>query len=258
MNQIRSYRHQRAHISEFTITQLHLRNPWIVAFFSFSYPGFGHFLLHRYAKAFILFIWEIFINTKAQINTGIMYSLLGKFEMAKEVLDQKWLMFYVGVYVYAIWSSYRETVDFNKQYLLADREDAPIPPLFITKWDINTLDKREPWLAAAWSILVPGVGHLYVHKVLVGFFLFTFTLVMCYFAHLPQAIQFTMIGEFKQAVEIINMQWALYLPSIYSFIFYDAYVSAVEYNKLFEKQLASYLRTHYQNPNFPLPFKKDW
>ncbi|GAA3322419.1 hypothetical protein GCM10020331_042240 [Ectobacillus funiculus] len=58
-----------------------------------------------------------------------------------------------------------------------------------------------------------------------------------------------MVGEFAQAKQIINMQWAMYLPSIYVFIVYDSYVSAVEYNKLFEKkELSNYLRRNYQKP----------
>lgn len=249
----RPYRRKSAVLTEFTTTQLHLRNPWVVAFFSFSYPGFGHLLQHRYAKAIVLFIWELFINTKAQVNLGIMYSLLGNFDMAKEVLNEKWLIFYVGIYMFAIWDSYRGTVDLNKQYVLADRENAPIKPLVITKWDINFLDKRLPWLALVWSAIVPGIGHLYVHKVLIGFIIFSFTLTISYFAHLPQAIQYTMIGEFNMAADTIDMQWALYIPSIYSFVLYDAYVSAVEYNKLFKKELSRYLQSHYQHPKFKRP-----
>ena len=53
--------------------------------FSFSFPGFGNLMQQRYATAFMLILWELFINTKAHINTGILYSLLGDFEKAKAV-----------------------------------------------------------------------------------------------------------------------------------------------------------------------------
>ncbi|BBW96136.1 MULTISPECIES: hypothetical protein [Geobacillus] len=244
-------RRKRAYLSQFTTTNLHLRHPLVVAFFSFSFPGFGNLMLHRYATAFILIVWELFINTKAHVNAGILYSLLGDFEKAKAVLDERWLMFYVAIYIYGIWDSYRGAVDMNKLYLLADREDAPIPPLRMGGWDINYLDKRKPWLALAWSVLAPGLGHLYVHKVIAGLFLFGFTIIVSYFARLPEAIIYTLTGRFDEAVRIVNMQWALYLPSIYSFVFYDAYVSAVEYNKLFEKELSNYLRRRCQ----PKPFR---
>ena len=253
MNQMPPFRRTRAHISQFTISQLHLRNPWVISFFAFSYPGFGHLLLHRYAAAFILITWEAFINNMANVNLGILYSLLGDFETAKKALDEKWLMLYVGIYMFSIWDSYRVTVDHNKLYLLADREDAPIPSLNIGSWDINSLGRCKPWIALAWSFLMPGLGHLYIHKILTGFFVFGYTITVLYFGHIPQAIQFTMVGEFAQAKQIINMQWAMYLPSIYVFIVYDSYVSAVEYNKLFEKELSNYLRRNYQNPNFKPP-----
>lgn len=100
-------------------------------------------------------------------------------------------------------------------------------------------------------MLAPGLGHLYVHKVIAGLFLFGFTIIVSYFARLPEAIIYTLTGRFDEAVRIVNMQWALYLPSIYSFVFYDAYVSAVEYNKLFEKELSNYLRRRCQ----PKPFR---
>jgi hypothetical protein len=210
-------------------------------------------LLHRYAAAFILIIWEAFINNSANINLGILYTLLGDFETAKEIIDKRWLIVYVGIYMFGIWDGYRTTIDINKLYLLTDREDAPILTINMGAWAINFLDKRNPWVAAAWSVLVPGLGHLYIHKVITGFFIFGYTVIVMYFGHIPQAIHFTLLGEFSQAKAILNMQWMLYLPSIHLFIVYDAYVSAVEYNKLFEKELSRYLRHNYQNIRFKLP-----
>jgi TM2 domain-containing membrane protein YozV len=253
LNQIPPFRRTRAYLGEFSTTQLHKKNPWVVAFFSFAFPGFGSLLLHRYAKAFILLSWEIFINSKAKINLGIMYSLIGQFEKAKEVLDERWLLLYVGIYMYAIWDSYRSTVDLNKLSILADREDAPLIPIKFGMWDINYLDKRKPWVAVAWSLISPGLGHLYLHKVINGFFFFGYTIAIMYFSHIPLAIHCTFVGDFAQAKTVLDMQWTLYIPSIYAFIFYDAYVSCVEFNKLFEEEQSKYLRQKYQNPNFEMP-----
>ncbi|HYK72420.1 MAG TPA: hypothetical protein VEV44_04675 [Pseudoneobacillus sp.] len=253
MNKIPSLRRNRAYISQFSLTHLHLRNPYVVAFFSFSYPGFGHLLQHRYLSAFILILWELFINNYAKINTGIYYSLIGDFDKAINVLEERWLMLYVGIYMLGIWDSYRTTIDMNKQYLLTDREDAPISPLSLGAWDINYLDKRNPWVAAAWSALVPGLGHLYIHKIIPGFFIFGYTVAILYFGHIPLGIKHTMVGEFIKAKEELDKQWLLYLPSIYLFIIYDAYTCAVEYNKLFEKEMSKFLRQNYQNSEFKFP-----
>jgi len=252
-NEIRPFRRHRAFLSAFTTTNIHLRNPWVVAFFAFSYPGFGNLMLNRYAKAFILILWELFINHQAKVNLGIMYSLQGHFEKAKEVLDERWLILYLGIYMFAIWDSYRSTVDLNKLYLLADREDAPLLPIKMSAWDMNFLDKRKPWVALAWSALVPGLGHMYVHKVITGLFIFGYTIAIMYYSHLPLALQYTLYGQFDQARNIVDMQWLLYLPSIYAFIFYDAYTSAIELNKLFEKEQSRFLRQEYQHPHFKMP-----
>src|SRR5690348_8133386 len=117
MPKTKQMRRRRALLSSYSVSQLHLKNPWIPAFFSFSFPGFGCVLQHRYLTGFIFLSWEIFINQTAHLNLGILYTLTGQFAKAKEILDQKWLMLYVSIYVYGIWDSYRSTVEMNKLYL---------------------------------------------------------------------------------------------------------------------------------------------
>jgi hypothetical protein len=253
MNQIPPYRRQRAFLSQFTTGQLHLKNPWVVAFFSFSYPGFGHFIQHRYASAFILILWETFINGMAKVNLGILYSLLGDFDKAREVLDERWLILYVSIYMFGIWDGYRTTIDLNKQYLLADREDAPLLNIKMGSFDTNYLDKRKPLVALLWSALFPGLGHLYLHNVISGFFIFIYTVGICYFGHILHSIHLSVLGDFAKAKEVLDMQWTLYFPSIYLFVIYDAYVSAVENNKLFEKEMSKFLRQNYQSIHFKTP-----
>jgi hypothetical protein len=184
---------------------------------------------------------------------GILYSLLGQFDRAKAVLDIRWILLYVSIYLFTIWDSYRRTVDLNKQYLLADREDAFMLYMNNSSWDINYLDKRIPWVALVWSMLAPGLGHLYVHRMISGFFIFAFTTAMMYLSHIPPAIHYSFLGDFDRVKQVINMQWAMYLPSMYAFVFYDAYVTAVEDNKLFDKEQSKYLRTQYQSPSFRMP-----
>lgn len=253
MQRSSSYRRILAYLTSFSTSQVDLKSPWMVAFFSFAYPGFGNLLQHRYFKGFLLMGWEIFINYHAQVNLGIMYTLQGHFERAKEVLDERWLLMYVGIYMYAIWDGYRSTVDLNKFYILANREDAQIPVMKVNGWDMNFLDKRKPWVAAAWSILVPGAGHLYIHKVIAGFVIFIYTVIIVYFSHLMLGIQYTMTGRFAQSTQVLDMQWLLYLPSIYIFIIYDGYTACVEYNKLFEKEQKKFLKDRYQHRLFKFP-----
>nr|WP_263324214.1 hypothetical protein [Neobacillus sp. Marseille-Q6967] len=254
MNHIPPFRRQRAHLSQFNTSVLYYKNPWVVAFFSFSYPGFGHLILHRFVAAFILILWEMFINNLAKVNLGILYSLTGDFAKAKEVLDERWLILYLAIYIFGIWDSYRTTIDLNNQFILAERENSPILPFTMGAWDCNFLDKRNPWVAVIWSALFPGIGHLYLHKVIVGFFIFGYTVAIMYYGHVPQGIHLSMMGDFTMAKEVMNMQWVIYLPSIFFFILYDAYISAIDYNILFEKEMANYLREKYQPRTFKFPF----
>jgi hypothetical protein len=178
----------------------------------------------------------------------MVYSFTGQFELAKEVLNNRLLMIYIPVYIYCVWDSYRLTVDLNKHYILAEEEKAPIILFNMNGHAINKLDRRNPWVAFAWSLLYPGLGSLYIHRIPSGFVSITITTVIVYFSHILTAIQFTFMGDFAQATEVLEAEWALFLPSIYCFAAYESYVLTVEYNKLFKKEQTQFLRKHYHHP----------
>lgn len=246
-------RRPKAYVSTLAINHIHLRNPWVSVWWSAAFPGLGHIILGSYMKGFLLIIWEILINVKARANLSILYSFTGDFEQAKNVLDKRWLILYVAVYVYAMWNSYRSTVSLNKLSVLAERNKANITPFKIDSIEINYLEKRDPWVAVVWSILMPGLGHLHIHKLLTGFFVIVCWVVITYFSHILQAVHLTFAGAFAQATAVINPEWLLFMPSLYCFAFYDAYVNTVEYNKLFEKEQADFLKQAYQDPDFEMP-----
>ncbi|MCL6548543.1 MAG: hypothetical protein K6T30_06505 [Alicyclobacillus sp.] len=246
-------RRPRAHLSAFSTTQIHLQNPFLVSFWSLVTPGLGNLAQDRLAKGLILVIWGLVVNTAAHINVALLYSLTGHFDLAKDALNTRWFLLYVAVYVFTAWSAYRGTVDQNQLYLLADREDAPLPVFTIQVLDINYLDKRNPWLAAAWSALGPGLGMFYLHRVTEGFFFVAWTILVAYQSNFFPALQLTLTGDFPHATAVLNPEWFLYLPSIYAFQVYHAYTCAVEGNKLFEKAQSQFLRDTYQAPSFPMP-----
>jgi hypothetical protein len=246
-----------AYISLLGITQLHLRNPFVVAAWSLVFPGTGHLLLSKYLQGFLLFIWEVFVNYKAHINLLILYSFIGDFEKAKAVVDIRWMSLYVPTYIFAIWDSYRTTIDLNHAYMLAAREDAEIKPFKISEIEINYLDKRIPWVATVWSFLVPGAGQLYLHRLITAFFLVIWWIIICYNSKLLPAFHYTLLGDFKQVKSALDMHWALNIPSVYFFAMYDAYANTVENNKLFDWEQAKFLKRDYQDSNFIMPFKKN-
>jgi hypothetical protein len=161
---------------------MHLRSPWIIALWSAIFPGMGHLLLSKYISGFILFVWEVFVNLKSHLNLAIYYSFIGKAESAKEVLDIRWLLLYFPVYLFAIWDSYRTTIDTNNHFELAGREDAKVNPFVVTPFGFNYLDKSSPWLNVAWSLICPGTGQLAIHRIMVAFFIIPWWISVVYFS----------------------------------------------------------------------------
>lgn len=248
-------RYKRADISSYTVNQLHLRSPWVTALWSLLLPGFGHVLLCRLVKAWFLILWEVVVNTQANINLAIVYSFTGHFQQAIAILNPRWAMLYVPVYVFAFYDSYKSSVDINKRYLLADRFDEPLPPLLISPFEINFLDKRNPWVPATWSVFMPGIGQLLNYRLPAGLFTLVWWITISYKSYAYKSLVLLFTGHFGQAISVLDPKWLLFLPSVYAFSFYDSYVASVEYNKLFEKEQSRFLRETYQNARFKMPLK---
>ncbi|SPU12382.1 Uncharacterised protein [Niallia circulans] len=243
-------RRYRAHVSTLGTTQIHLRNPYIIAWWSAAFPGFGHLLLSKYLRGFVLFIWEVVVNVNCNLNLSMIYSFQGEIEKAKEILDTRWLLIYIPVYIFAIWDSYRTTVDLNKIFVLVEREEHRFNSFSIGIMEINYLDKRNPIMAIIWSLFMPGLGQLYIHRVITAFFVIIWGVVFFYLSHGLEALSLLFLGEIKQATDVINPEWLLFFPSIYGFAIFDSYINTVENNKLYDKEQRSYFREKYQSSSF--------
>ncbi len=239
--------------TSYNLNMFHLRNPLIIAWWSLAFPGFGHIALGSMLKGIFLFSGEILVNQKAHINTAIIYSFLGDFQGAKQVLDTQWLLVYTGVLFFGVWDSYRLTIEFNKFSVLGDRENAPMSPLALSAAGINGLGQRYPWALFAWSVLVPGLGQLYNSELVKAIFLAIIGSGIIIFSHSLQAIHYTFVGDYTHAKACLDWQLALNIPSFYGFAVWDAYVNGVEFNKLFDQEQAQYFREQFQNPTFRWP-----
>ena len=253
LNRSSMARRPKVAISEYSINIFHLRNPLVVAWWSLAYPGLGHFREISTLKGIFLFAGELLINTHAHLNLAIIYCFTGNQIMAKQVLDTRMLLLYCGILVFAVWDSYRLALEINKVSVLGDHENAPITPAIIRPAGLNFFEKRNPWLAASWAALMPGLGHLYSVSIIQAVFLSVVGAIIAYFSHILPAIHYTALGEFAQAKAVINWQWLLNFPSFYCFSIYDAYVKTVEINKMFDREQAQFLINNYQNPLFPKP-----
>ncbi|WP_077622390.1 hypothetical protein [Sediminibacillus massiliensis] len=245
-------RRYKAHVSTLGTTQIHLRNPYIVAWWSVAFPGFGHLLLSKYLRGFMLVAWEVIINLKSHVNLAMVYSFQGKTALAAEVLDTRWLLIYIPVYIFAIFDSYRTAVDLNKFYVLAEREDHEFNSFSIGALEINYLDKRIPWLAAVWSLFMPGLGQLYIHRITSALVVVIWSVVFFYQSRFLEAIVLLFGGEIQKATGVLNPEWLFMFPSVYGFAIYDAYINTVENNKLYEKEQRRFLQKNYQSKSFRL------
>ncbi|WP_449622445.1 hypothetical protein [Robertmurraya sp. Marseille-Q9965] len=249
----KKYRKYKAYVGAFGTTQLHLRNPYIIAWWSAAFPGFGHLLLSKYLRGYALFIWEIFLNNMSHLNQAMVFSFTGNIGMAKEVLDHRWTIMYIPVYLFAIWDSYRSTVDINRMFLLAERENADFNSYVIAGLEINYLDKRRPINAVIWSLFLPGLGQLYIHRVVTAIFTMVFMVAFVYYSKFLVAIHYLFMGDISQATAVLDIQWLLFMPSHYGFAVYDSYVNTVENNKLFESEQRKYLIENYQLNRVKMP-----
>lgn len=245
-------RRYKAHVSIMGTTQIHLRSPYIVAWWSAAFPGFGHLLLSKYLRGYALFIWEVIVNLKAHVNASMIYSFQGNIDMAKEVLDTRWLLMYIPVYLFGIWDSYRTTVDMNKVYILADQEDHTYNSFAIGALEINYLDRRNPINSLFWSLLVPGLGQLHIHRIITAVFVIVATVIFFYYSHAQEAVVLLFLGKVKEATSVLKPEWLLFLPSHYGFAVFDSYMNTVENNKLFEKELRRYLVQNHQSKSFQI------
>lgn len=250
---IRNQRRPKGVVKPASVNFIHLRTPWVTAWWSASYLGYAYMSLGSYVKGFILIFLEAFINVNSKLNLGIFYSFTGRYEMAKQAVDINWLLLYVPIYIFTIWGGYGLAVDLNKYSILADRENSTMIPFKISNWEIAFLDKRKPWLAIALSLFIPGLGHLYTHRVPTSFYTLTWWIFIAYKGNLFTSIHRTVLGDFASAATAADPLWLMFLPSIYVFAIYDSYVNTVEYNRLFEQEQKRFLIDNYQSENFPVP-----
>ncbi|MCL7748364.1 hypothetical protein [Halalkalibacter alkaliphilus] len=242
------FRYAKGVVSPFSISLVSIRNPNLAMWWGAAFPGLPQIAMCKYISGVILIAWEFIINTYSNLNVAIIYSFTGRFELAQEVLDTRWFLLYIPVYIFGIWDGRRVVMDVNKHALLADMTGSvkQINPVSVAWYENNILERRKPAIAAMWSFILPGLGHLYTHRIPTAFFILFCTSVTIYFANILPAIHLTFLGNFHEATNILNPQWVLFYPSIFCFSMVDAYLFCEKSNKLFKAQQAIYFNDNTQ------------
>lgn len=241
-------------LNSITTNSIHPTNPWMNVWWSIAFPGMGHLLINSHVIGFSLILWEIVINRTSHLNLGIYYSMIGDFSQAKEVLNEKCFLFYIGVYIFSAWDCYHRTVNINKLSLMAYHQTGhELVNFYLSPIELNFLEKRTPWMSVFWSAMAPGVGQIYNRAIPIAFITQIVWVVVVFKAHIFQGIIYTIKGDFQMVKTVMDPQWFLFFPSGYLFIIYDAYVRTVENNKLFKIELSRFLKENYQKYNSKYP-----
>lgn len=242
------YRRPIAALSVFGVSYIKNQNPYIVAWWAAAYPGFGHYLLNQYARGTILTLFEVVINTMAHINDAIVYSLCGKLDMAVSVLEMEWTYIYVIIYFFSIWDSYRSTLVQNRMYYLAEQENRPITPVTIHSFEIQYLERRNPYLASFYSLLFPGLGQFYGHRIWLGIYAMFWWAVYSMMSHSYLAAYHYLTGNVQQAVSVLNMHWLMFMPSVMGGSVYHAFRCSLDHSRLFCIEQRQFLAERYGKP----------
>lgn len=243
-----------AYTSAYITNTIFGRNPWGVTWWSAAFPGCGHLMLCKYFTGFMLMGWEFFINIQAHVNEAIFYSMTGRFDAAKHVLDKHWFLLYIGVYVFTMWDSYTLTIELNKFRLLVDQDTVPIEPFKVSALEINYLENRNARHATWWSLFTPGLGYLYINRLPSGFFNLICFVFVTYYSNLLPAVHATLIGDFQAAARSLRPEWFLFLPSLVGFATFDVYIQAKALNQLFKIEQSQHFLNHYQDQKVRIPF----
>ncbi|WP_052487827.1 hypothetical protein [Gordoniibacillus kamchatkensis] len=234
-------RYPRMTVKGISINYLRFSNAYMTIWWGMAFPGFGQWFQGRYFYGLILIVWEFFINLQSNINVAICYTLAGRFDDARQAIDQRWFLCYIAVYIFAVWDCYHVGIDLNRRVMLAEREEQQQKSFSLSSLSIELLALRDSRLSVAWSLLVPGAGHFWLHRKLIAVFFMVIWILTIVQSRVPQGVLYTMVGDFTGATRVLKPEWLLFVPSLYLFACYDAYVSTERMNELYVRELNDYL-----------------
>ncbi len=231
------------------ITYLWRRNPLVVLWWSAAFPGFGQILLNQYLRGILLTLSEVITNTLGHVNEAMVYTFCGHFDLAKATLQPRWMYGYMGIYLYAMWNSYRSAITLNRISHLAELEDTRMNPMTVRSLEIQYFERKNPIMGAFWSIVFPGLGQLYNQRVLIGIYAILWWWIKASMAHLYDSLFLLLNGRLEESIAVLDPQWLLFLPSIFVGSIYYGYIVAVEQNHIFTTEQKQFFNERYQGAN---------
>ena len=132
------------------------KEPWLAASLSWLLPGIGHLYLGTYG------LGTFFLGLGSLIYISWIISLLSTWTIIIPTMILK-LSNFIVLPIYVSWNSFRLTKRHNSEDFERERTFS-----------------KDPWLAVFLSVLLPGLGHIYLRKWIVGIlsFLGLFVIVL--------------------------------------------------------------------------------
>ncbi|HWJ77026.1 MAG TPA: hypothetical protein VNR61_02995 [Niallia sp.] len=239
----------KARYSTSGVTHISYHNPYMVAWWSAVFPGFGHYILNQYLRATLLSLLEVIINTGANLNEAMVYSFCGEIELAKATLNLDWMLGYILIYLVTIADSYRGAVQLNTLSKLAE---PTIPSFEIFPAEVSYLSKKNPLISALHSFLFPGLGQLYNQRIFLAFYSIFWWWVYILLSHAHMAIVLLITGDFESSLRILHPHWLSFMPSVLGGSVYFAFVTCRDHNKLFDESQKDRLSKRYSGSKLRL------
>jgi hypothetical protein len=98
----------------FELNKLQKRNPLFSLVWSIFTPGMGYLYINRQLSVFIFFLWFIVIVYFSKLLPAIHYTMVGNFQASKQMLNPQWFLYIPSIYLFVIYDSYVQTVEYNK------------------------------------------------------------------------------------------------------------------------------------------------
>lgn len=100
------------------------KSPWSAALWSLVLPGFGQLYNNQYLLGFILIFAEVSINSLASLNLSLLYTFHWDLELAHDVVNYQWGLFYPSVWGFSMWQGFNKAKTIN-HYLM---QQGIVPP----------------------------------------------------------------------------------------------------------------------------------
>ncbi|MBB6669634.1 hypothetical protein [Cohnella nanjingensis] len=238
-------RHDISKLSVLGNSYLVAHQPYMVAWWSAAFPGFGHYLLNQYMRGLLLALLEVIVNSMAHLNEAMVYSFCGRFDKAASVLQPDWSMGYIVIYFFAMWDSYRSAITQTKMAQLAEAAQPPVRRVLITPMEVQYVERKNPAAGVFYSFFFPGLGQLYNHRFGLAFYSIFWWWIYSLLSHFYRAVLALMLGHVPQSTAMLDPQWLLFMPSVVGGSMYHAYVTTLEQNELFRKEQRQYFKARY-------------